>query len=223
MPPRQARRRTRGARLHRRKRRTPPQTDPPQPRRAHRAGRARLRRGALRRPHARVRRAAVRPAGAARCRHRSLPGSAPPPSAGSRPARTSDDFPLPRGTDNGEQRRVRETGGKLLNQLLAPEEELSVSHLERRASPLNGHSCRSGLGAGSTTRAPADTSRVESCVSIDRSSSCNSMLGARPSWGRSSSRSRAPVDVEALCLAPQAVAGEHELRVEPLAERDARP
>ena len=56
------------------------------------------------------------------------------PSAGSKPARRSDDLPLPDAPDDREQRRVLEPADELVDEALAAEEELLVRRLERGES-----------------------------------------------------------------------------------------
>ena len=63
---------------------------------------------------------------------RSLPGSTPPASAASRPARSTDDLPLPDGADDAGQPRAGEPRDQLGDEPLAPEEELGVLDVEGR-------------------------------------------------------------------------------------------
>ena len=63
-------------------------------------------------------------------RQRSEPGSTPLASAGSRPARTAEDFPLPGRSDHGEEGRAHEPGDQLGHEPLAAEEVLRVGGVE---------------------------------------------------------------------------------------------
>ena len=71
-------------------------------------------------------------AGSAPAATASLPGRMPPSSAGSRPARRTEDLPLPGRADDREQRRADQPRDELGHEPLAPEEVVRVLGPERR-------------------------------------------------------------------------------------------
>ena len=67
--------------------------------------------------------------------HRSLPGSTPCASAGSSPARSAEDFPLPEGPTIPSSGRAREPGDHLRHEPLAAEEERRRRRCRTRPGP----------------------------------------------------------------------------------------
>ena len=78
----------------------------------------------------------------------SLPGRTPPARAGRRPARSTDDLPLPDGPTMPRKPRADEAGDELGDEPLAAEEVVGIDRLEaretlERAYSLSGHAGRS--------------------------------------------------------------------------------
>ena len=76
-----------------------------------------------------------------------LPGSTPPARAGRRPARRTDDLPLPDGPTMPRKPRADDAGDELGHEPLAAEEVVGIDRFEaretlERADPLSGHARR---------------------------------------------------------------------------------
>ena len=123
--------------------------------------------------------------------------------------------------DDREQRRVLTSrADELVDEPLAAEEELGVRRLERR-EPLE-RADVAQLAVRSRARSPLERGfSAGSWTRIARSSSCSSTPGLEPELV-GQERPRLPVDLEPLGLTTRPIEGEHQLRAEALAVRDAR-
>ena len=106
------------------------------------------------------------------CLHSSLPGKTPPASAGSRPARTTEDLPLPDGptTPSSDVPTSRATSSATSR---SRPKKYSASATSNGASPLKGHTTGRSLSSTSASRSSArcsSTTPPASSFSIERSS-----------------------------------------------------
>ena len=195
-PRRRARRRTHAARPRRPTARTAPRT-----------GRRR----------ARAARPAARARGADELGRRPLAGADEQrtrrPSAGSRPARSSDDLPLPDGPTIASSGASASRATSSSTSRSRPKKN-SASSASNGASPLNGQTSRSGAARsaravdGDVQRRVLDEDRPLELLQLDARLEPELVVQERP---------RPPVDLEPFGLPAAAVEREHQLRAEALA------